>query len=131
MNKIKALRKSAQLTQKALSELLNIPKRTIENWEAGVNEPPAYLVELIEYFLKNENYIKMEDIKMTNLNYRTDIMGDYIDKWQVYAEPYGDGDKVYTYTTEAGAMRKYDSLTHATIKRETTVVNQDVTVATK
>lgn len=64
MNKIKALRKSAQLTQKALSELLNIPKRTIENWEAGVNEPPAYLIELIEYFLKNENYIKMEDNKM-------------------------------------------------------------------
>ena len=60
MNKIKALRKSAQLTQKALSELLNIPKRTIENWEAGVNEPPAYLIELIEYFLRNENYIKTD-----------------------------------------------------------------------
>lgn len=66
MNKIKALRKSAQLTQKALSELLNIPKRTIENWEAGVNEPPEYLVKLIEYYLKNENYIKMEDMKMTH-----------------------------------------------------------------
>lgn len=61
MNKIKALRKSAQLTQKAFGELLNIPKRTVENWEAGTNEPPAYLVELIEYFLKNENYIKMEE----------------------------------------------------------------------
>lgn len=58
---IKALRKSTGFTQKAFSELLNIPKRTIENWEAEVNEPPAYLVELIEYFLKNENYIKMED----------------------------------------------------------------------
>lgn len=94
---IKALRAAANLTQKAFSELLNIPKRTIENWESEVNKPPTYLVELIEYFLKNENYIK----------------------------------KVYTYTTEAGAMRKYNSLHHATIKRETTVVNQDVTMLTK
>ena len=68
MNEIKALRKGAQLTQKALSELLNIPKRTIENWESEVNKPPTYLVELIEYFLRNENYIKMEDMKMTKVN---------------------------------------------------------------
>ena len=71
MNKIKALRKSAGLTQKAFGELLNIPKRTVENWEAGTNKPAAGLVELIEYFLKNENYIKMEDMKMA-INYNND-----------------------------------------------------------
>lgn len=68
MNDIKALRKSTGFTQKAFGELLNIPKRTIENWEAGTNKPAAGLVELIEYFLKNENYIKMEDMEMKKVN---------------------------------------------------------------
>ena len=48
---IKEIRTAAGLTQQAMSDLLHIPKRTIENWEGGKNEPPAYLVELIAYRL--------------------------------------------------------------------------------
>ena len=54
---IKELRTAAKMTQKAFSEYLKIPKRTIEQWEGGQRTPPKYLVELIEYKLKKENLI--------------------------------------------------------------------------
>lgn len=53
---IREIRQQAGMTQKAFAEALGIPKRTIENWEAGERKPPEYLVNLIEFkinFLKN------------------------------------------------------------------------------
>lgn len=47
MNRIREARKNAGLTQKAMSELMGIPKRNIENWEAGTNAPPAWAEKLI------------------------------------------------------------------------------------
>lgn len=41
-NRIAVARKNAGLTQKALSELSGIPKRTIEDWEAQKSEPSAF-----------------------------------------------------------------------------------------
>ena len=57
---IKELRAATNLTQKAFAELTGIPQRTIENWESGRRNPPAYLVELIEYYLLNEGLIKYD-----------------------------------------------------------------------
>jgi len=48
---IKEIRAATGLTQKAFSDLLHIPKRTVENWEGGKREPPDYIVELIEFRL--------------------------------------------------------------------------------
>lgn len=50
---IKEIRVQSGLTQQAMSELLHIPKRTIENWEGGKTKPPKYVIELIEYRLKD------------------------------------------------------------------------------
>lgn len=36
---------------KAVSEELNIPRRTVENWYYGISTPPVYVVTLI-----NEHY---------------------------------------------------------------------------
>lgn len=47
MTTIKEARKAAGLTQEGMSEWLEIPKRTIENWEAGVRTPPAWAEKLI------------------------------------------------------------------------------------
>jgi DNA-binding transcriptional regulator YiaG len=44
---IKEARALAKLTQKQVSEILNIPLRTIENWEAGVRNPPSYVEALV------------------------------------------------------------------------------------
>lgn len=47
MNRIKEARIRAGLTQEAMSKLMEIPKRSIENWEAGVRKPPAYVERFI------------------------------------------------------------------------------------
>ena len=47
MSKIKEARLLAGLTQAAMSEKLNIPKRTIEEWESGRRTPPDYVERLV------------------------------------------------------------------------------------
>lgn len=47
MSKIKEARISADLTQSGMSERFGIPKRTIEDWEAGRRNPPDYVERLI------------------------------------------------------------------------------------
>lgn len=55
---IKDIRKKYNLTQKQLSELTGIPKRTIGNWEIGIRSVKDYIPDLIEakielYFIEN------------------------------------------------------------------------------
>lgn len=45
--KIKEARQKAGLTQKEMAEMLEIPKRTIEDWERGASKPPEYVEKLI------------------------------------------------------------------------------------
>lgn len=44
---IKEARKAAKLTQKQMSDLFEIPQRTIEDWDAGKRTPPPYVEKLI------------------------------------------------------------------------------------
>jgi DNA-binding transcriptional regulator YiaG len=44
---IKEARLNAGLTQAKMSEVFEIPKRTIENWETGKRNPPAYVEKLV------------------------------------------------------------------------------------
>lgn len=44
---IKEARLNAGLTQAQMSELLEIPKRTIGDWETGTRKPPIYVEKLI------------------------------------------------------------------------------------
>lgn len=57
-NSFKELRRRSRMTQKEFAEYFKIPKRTIENWEAGVNKCPLYLLELMEYKLIREDITK-------------------------------------------------------------------------
>lgn len=47
MSKIKEARIAADLTQEAMAEKLGIPKRTIQDWEAGRRNPPDYVERLV------------------------------------------------------------------------------------
>lgn len=51
------LREASGMNIKAFAEYLHIPYRTIQNWLSGEREAPPYLVELIEYKLRNEGLI--------------------------------------------------------------------------
>lgn len=44
---IKEARKKAGLTQAKMSDLLEIPKRTIGDWETGTRTPPIYVEKLV------------------------------------------------------------------------------------
>lgn len=52
--RVRLARMSTLLSQRAFAKELNIPYRSIENWESGQRVPPEYVVELIEYKLENE-----------------------------------------------------------------------------
>lgn len=50
---IKEARIAAHLTQQQMSDLFEIPKRTIEEWEASRRTPPPYVEKLIVEKLKS------------------------------------------------------------------------------
>lgn len=56
---IRALRAKAKLTQQGFADKYGIPKRTIGNWEAGINEPPEYVVALLTRCVEHD-YGKVE-----------------------------------------------------------------------
>ena len=55
---IKEMREAAKMTQKEFAEYFNISRRTVENWVCDRTKPPEYLVELMEYKLRDENILK-------------------------------------------------------------------------
>ena len=58
MNRIKEMRSKMNLTQSDFGKTcFNIPLRTIQNWETNKSKCPEYVVELIEFFLKNSKKI--------------------------------------------------------------------------
>lgn len=52
--KLKEARKAAGLTQQGLSDIIEAPKRTIEDWEVSKSTPPSYVQKLILRELKRE-----------------------------------------------------------------------------
>lgn len=52
--RIKALREETGMTRKDFAEHLEIPLRTMEDWEQGRRRPLEYIPRLISYQLKFE-----------------------------------------------------------------------------
>ena len=52
--RVKELRKKTGLSQTAFGEKYGIPMRTIQNWENGVNDPPDYLIGLLERAVRED-----------------------------------------------------------------------------
>ena len=57
---IKEMRSAAGMSQQKFGDYLHIPKRTIQDWEAGIRQCPPYVVELIEFKLRHEHIITDE-----------------------------------------------------------------------
>ena len=51
--KLKQARADAGMSQAKMSEKMEIPIRTVENWESGKREPPAYVQKMILNELAN------------------------------------------------------------------------------
>lgn len=56
--RIKSMRKEANLTQQGYADVLGIDRTTVARWELGRNAPAAYVIDLIEYKLRMQGYIK-------------------------------------------------------------------------
>ena len=52
--RVKALRLRLGLTQAAMTERFGVPRRTIQNWEAGVSSPPPYVLRMLEELAAHE-----------------------------------------------------------------------------
>lgn len=52
--KIKEIRNASGLTQEAFARKYNIPKRTLEGWEAGKRNPPSYVLNLLERVVEQD-----------------------------------------------------------------------------
>ena len=52
--KLKEYRSACGLSQAALGNMLDIPVKTIENWESGRTKMKDYCLFLIGYYLKKE-----------------------------------------------------------------------------
>lgn len=50
---LKEKREQLGITQQEMSELMDIPLRTIENWESGKRTPNNWTIKLIEWFLQS------------------------------------------------------------------------------
>lgn len=46
-SEFKAARNAAGLTQQGMFDVLGIPRRSVQNWEAGINIPPEWAQRLI------------------------------------------------------------------------------------
>ena len=55
---IKELRLQSGMSQNQFADFFNIPPSSLKKWEQGQRQCPDYLIELIEYRLRNENLIK-------------------------------------------------------------------------
>lgn len=51
---IKEIRASTGLSQSKFAAALNIPVRTLQQWEIGARSCPEYVVELIAYRVQND-----------------------------------------------------------------------------
>ena len=58
---IKEMREACNMSITDFAKLLEIPYRTVQDWEGGRRKPPEYVIKLIEYKLINEIIIKGND----------------------------------------------------------------------
>ena len=60
-NVIRDMRKEADMTQMQFSAYFGIPRRTLEDWEAGRRHAPDYLIRLLRYKLEIEGLVKGQE----------------------------------------------------------------------
>ena len=62
---MKKLRQEAGMNRREFSEYMDIPLRTLEEWEAGRRKMPDYLLRLIAYQIRMERLLDEKGIEIT------------------------------------------------------------------
>lgn len=58
METLKEIRKTIGMNRSEFSRYMDIPVRTLEEWEAGRRKMPDYVLRLLTYYIKMEQAIK-------------------------------------------------------------------------
>ena len=67
MNTLKGIRESIGMNRREFSDYMGIPLRTLEEWEAGRRKMPDYVLRLITYYTKTEQFFKENGIRMEDV----------------------------------------------------------------
>ena len=62
---MRRIRKDAGMNRREFSEHMDIPLRTLEEWEAGRRKMPDYLLRLIAYQIRMERLLDEKGIEIT------------------------------------------------------------------
>ena len=117
MINIQTLRESLALTQIELSNILNIPVKTIRNWEQNIRVPSDYMVDLIldrvlrkqfeDKLINDENYIPSFLTIKEKVN---NVVSNYnIDKVYLYGS-YAKGEQTYLSDIDLYIVSEIDNL---------------------
>ena len=60
-NKIKELRESTGMNRREFCDYFDIPYRTVTEWERDNRHAPAYVLRLLEYYIRMEKLMKNEE----------------------------------------------------------------------
>ena len=61
---LKKVRESLGMNRREFSDYMEIPLRTLEEWEAGRRKMPDYLLRLIVYYTKTEMLLRQKGLDL-------------------------------------------------------------------
>ncbi|MBR3807276.1 MAG: helix-turn-helix domain-containing protein [Lachnospiraceae bacterium] len=61
---MRRIRKDAGMNRREFSEYMDIPLRTLEEWEAGRRKMPDYVLRLIAYQIRMEKFLSEKSIEV-------------------------------------------------------------------
>ena len=59
-NKMRAIREETGMNRREFCERVDIPYRTVTDWELGNRHAPEYVLRLLEYYIRSEKICKKE-----------------------------------------------------------------------
>lgn len=61
---LKGIREMLNMNRTQFSRYMDIPLRTLEEWEAGRRQMPDYVLRLITYYVKAEQILRKKGIEL-------------------------------------------------------------------
>lgn len=61
-DEVRALRESTGMNRKEFCEYFDIPYRTVTEWERGTRKMPDYVLRLLAYRIKMENFTEKGEV---------------------------------------------------------------------
>ena len=66
---LKRTREKLGMNRTQFSQYIQIPLRTLEEWEAGRRQMPEYVLRLISYYVSTEQFLQKHGVEMGEVNH--------------------------------------------------------------